>query len=211
MFAVGAAGNFTGNTATPGRVRQQHTIAPGKRQVRRQGGPFGAPFFLDHLDQQNLPALDDFLDFIIAPQRYRVPCLDLFGIVSAQGLDHGAVIVLGIGLFGSFGPFQGIGLGFFGYFFGQQGFPVGDGDLIIIGMDFAEGQKPVAVSTVIDKSSLQGRLDPGYFCQIDVASELSPGLNFNVEIFQVVSADDCNPSLLGVRSVDKHSFGRHKI
>ena len=40
-------------------------------------------------------------------------------------------------------------------FFVDQGLPVGDRDLIVIGMDFAEGEEAVPVSAVIDESGLQ--------------------------------------------------------
>ncbi len=54
--------------------------------------------------------------------------------------------------------------------FVDQRLPVGDGNLIVIGMNFAEGEKAVAVAAVIDKSGLQRRLDARHLRQIDVAS-----------------------------------------
>ncbi len=50
--------------AAPRGVWHQHAIAPGERKISRQGRAFAAAFFLDHLDQQNLAALDDFLDLV---------------------------------------------------------------------------------------------------------------------------------------------------
>ena len=36
------------------------------------------------------------------------------------------------------------------------------GDLVIIGVDLAEGQETVAVAAIVDKRRLQGRFDPGH-------------------------------------------------
>ena len=55
-------------------------------------------------------------------------------------------------------------------FFVDQRLPVGDRDLIVIGMDFAEGEEAVAVAAVIDERGLQRRLDARHFRQIDVAA-----------------------------------------
>jgi hypothetical protein len=40
-------------------------------------------------------------------------------------------------------------------FFVDQRLPVGDGDLVVIGMNFAESKKAVTVAAVIDKRGLQ--------------------------------------------------------
>ena len=53
----------------------------------------------------------------------------------------------------------------------QQGLPVGYRDLIIVGMDFAEGQEAVPVAAVVDERGLQGRFDAGDFGQVDVAAQ----------------------------------------
>ena len=42
-----------------------------------------------------------------------------------------------------------------GLLFFEQRFPVGDGNLIIVGVDFAKRQKTVPVSAIFDKRSLQ--------------------------------------------------------
>jgi len=46
-------------------------------------------------------------------------------------------------------------------FFGQQRVAVGLRNLIIVGMDFAEGQEAVAVSAIIDERRLKRRFDAG--------------------------------------------------
>jgi hypothetical protein len=52
-----------------------------------------------------------------------------------------------------FGLFLGLAVGAFVGL--DQGLTVGDRDLIIIGMDFAEGQKAVAVTAILDEGRLQ--------------------------------------------------------
>ena len=44
----------------------------------------------------------------------------------------------------------------------DQRLPVGNRDLVVIGMDFRERQEPVAVAAVLDKRRLERRLDPRY-------------------------------------------------
>ena len=44
--------------------------------------------------------------------------------------------------------------------------------MIIVGMDFAESEEPVAVAAVVDKGGLQRRFDPHHLGQINVAFDL---------------------------------------
>ena len=52
----------------------------------------------------------------------------------------------------------------------DQGLPVGDRDLVIVGMDFAEREETVTIAAVIDEGGLQRRLDARHLRQIDIAS-----------------------------------------
>jgi hypothetical protein len=54
----------------------------------------------------------------------------------------------------------------------EQGLAVLARDLVIIGVDFREGEEAVAVPAIIDERRLQRRLDPGYLGEIDVPLEL---------------------------------------
>eukprot|EP00658_Telonema_sp_P-2_P053025 TRINITY_DN41417_c0_g1_i1.p1 TRINITY_DN41417_c0_g1~~TRINITY_DN41417_c0_g1_i1.p1 ORF type:complete len:130 (-),score=12.12 TRINITY_DN41417_c0_g1_i1:44-433(-) len=47
-------------------------------------------------------------------------------------------------------------------------FAICDRDLVIVGMDFAEGEETMAVSAVIDESRLQGRFYTRHFREIDI-------------------------------------------
>ena len=54
-------------------------------------------------------------------------------------------------------------------FLAQERLPVGDRDLVIVGMDFREGEETVAVAAVIDEGRLQRRFDARHLGEIDVA------------------------------------------
>jgi hypothetical protein len=54
----------------------------------------------------------------------------------------------------------------------QQRLTVRHGNLVIVGMDFAEGQKTVTVPAIFDESSLEGGFDACHPRQIDVSLEL---------------------------------------
>src|SRR3981189_218404 len=54
----------------------------------------------------------------------------------------------------------------------DQRLPVGDGDLVVVGMDFAESEEAVAVAAVVDEGSLKRRLDARDLGEIDVTAKL---------------------------------------
>ena len=56
--------------------------------------------------------------------------------------------------------------------FRHQAFAVGHRDLIIVGMDFSEGEETVTVPTVIDKGCLKRGLNPDHFGQVNIAFDL---------------------------------------
>ncbi len=71
-------------------------------------------------------------------------------------------------LFGAQGGFLG---GRFGLF-GEQGLAVLLRDLVIVGVDFAEGRGSRGDCLEIDECRLQRRFDPGYLCKVDIAFDL---------------------------------------
>src|SRR5882757_3280393 len=73
---------------------------------------------------------------------------------------------------GAVGAVVGLGVGVarVALFLSEQGLPVGDRDLVIIGMDFRERQEAVAVAAVIDERRLQRRFNPGDFGEIDITA-----------------------------------------
>ena len=56
----------------------------------------------------------------------------------------------------------------------EQRLPVGDRDLVVVGMDFAEGEEAVAVAAILDEGGLQGRFDPRDLGEVDIAAQLPP-------------------------------------
>lgn len=92
--------------------------------------------------------------------------------------------------------FLGLGL--------QESLTVGEGNLIVIRVDFGEGQEAVAVAAVIDEGRLERRLDARDLGKVDIAADLLLVFGFEVEFFYAVPAYDDNPRLLSVRRVDKH-------
>ena len=59
-----------------------------------------------------------------------------------------------------FGRAQARFLGRMLRFLAQQGLAILFGNLVIIGMDFAEGQEAVAIAAIIDERRLKRRFDP---------------------------------------------------
>ena len=92
-------------------------------------------------------------------------------------------------------------------FLAQQGFAVGLGDLVIIGMDFAEGQEAVAIAAIIDERRLERRFYPGDLGEIDIAFELLVLSGFEVKLLDPVSFDDRDPGLFRVARIDQHAHG----
>src|SRR5262249_8984036 len=101
----------------------------------------------------------------------------------------------------------GLGRALSALLLGDQCLPVGDRDLIIVGMDFAEGQETVAVAAVIDQGSLQRRLDARHLGQIDIAAKLFTVGRLEVEFLYTVAAQNNHPGLLRVGGVDEHFVG----
>nr|WP_315772223.1 MULTISPECIES: hypothetical protein [unclassified Bradyrhizobium] len=89
----------------------------------------------------------------------------------------------------------------------DQSLPVGDRDLIIVRMDFAEGQEAVAVAAILDESGLQRGLNAGNLGQVDVAAELLALGRFEIKFLDAVAADDNDPGLFRVGSIDQHLVG----
>jgi hypothetical protein len=92
----------------------------------------------------------------------------------------------------------------------DQRLPVGDRDLVIIGMDFAESKKAMTVAAILDEGGLQRGFDPRDLGEIDVAAKLFALRGFEIKFFDAVAADHHDPGLFRVRGVDQHLVG-HEI
>ena len=89
----------------------------------------------------------------------------------------------------------------------EQRLPVAYRDLVIVGMDLGEGEEAVPVAAVVDERRLQRRFDPGDLGEVDIAAQLPLVGGFEVEFLNPAAAQDDDPSLLGMRRIDKHLVG----
>src|SRR5690606_12320561 len=96
-------------------------------------------------------------------------------------------------------------------FRGEERLPVGDRDLVVIGVNFGEGEETVAVSAIFHERGLQGGLHPGDPGEIDVSLELLLGLRFEIEFFDSVTADYDYSCFLRVRGVDQHLVRHYDV
>ena len=240
-LAVRCRIDLAADPAAMAGIGHQHAITAGQAEVSGQRRALVAAFFLDHLHQQHLAALDDVLDLVTTTQRQaaRAQIVGFLGLATALAaaataatlsitelavagvtfvfaigafmaagfaviiafvvfftfvvelvVDHAAFdgrnlmlvaivdfdhavfegirtvkVALAILVFVVFlvsGAQRGLFLGM-ARFFGEQGFAILFGDLVIVGVDFAEGQKAVAIAAEIDKGSLQRGFDPRDF------------------------------------------------
>ena len=117
------------------------------------------------------------------------------GVAVARAAAVGAVLALFFGL--AMGAFVGF----------DQRLPVGDRNLIIVRMDFAEGQKTVTVAAVLDEGRLQRRLYARDLGEIDIAAQLFALGGLEIKLFDAIAADHDNPGLFRVGSIDQHFVG----
>jgi hypothetical protein len=107
----------------------------------------------------------------------------------------GAVLGLFLGL--AMGAFVGL----------DQRLAVGDRDLIIVRMDFAEGEEAVTVTAIFDEGRLQRRLYARDLGEVDVAAQLLALRGFEIKLFDAVAADHNDTGLFRVGGVDQHFVG----
>ena len=89
----------------------------------------------------------------------------------------------------------------------DQRLTVGDRDLVIVGMDFAESQEAVAIAAIFDERGLQRWLYACDLGQIDIAAQLLALGGFEIKFLDAIAADDHHPGLLRMGRVDKHLVG----
>ena len=98
-LAVAGAGDLARNAAATRRVRHQHRIAAGKRQIGGEGRTLVAALFLDDLNEQDLAALDDFLDLVLTAHRFAAVAHFFECILGADRFDLVVVRMRGLHLF----------------------------------------------------------------------------------------------------------------
>ncbi|GAA10146.1 hypothetical protein ATPR_3150 [Acetobacter tropicalis NBRC 101654] len=226
--------NLAGNPAATQRVGHQHTIAASQRDISGKSCTLIAAFFLDHLNQQHLAAADDFLNTVVAHEAGN-PLLDqcfFAGIGFTADIIRGLAAAIGAG--SVFVPFGGgfgfrvfglvrlrqirFGVGLIGpvvgiiqqgFFFGLQGeqlFTVGNRNLVVVRVDFAKGQKTMAVAAIFNKGGLKAGLYANNAGKVDVSFELLFCSRFNIIIFKSVSIHNDNARFFRVRRIDQHTL-----
>jgi hypothetical protein len=89
----------------------------------------------------------------------------------------------------------------------DQGLTVGNRDLIVVGMDFAEGQEAVAVAAIFDEGRLQRWFYPRDLGEVDIAAQLLTLGGFKIKFFDTIAADHDDPGLFRVGGIDQHLVG----
>ena len=107
----------------------------------------------------------------------------------------GAVLALFLGL--AVGALVGL----------DQRLTVGDRDLIVVRVDFAERQEAVAVAAIFDERRLQRRFYARDLGEIDIAAELLALGGLEIKFFDAIAADHNDPGLFRVGGVDQHLVG----
>src|SRR5260221_4688334 len=130
--------------------------------------------------------------------------LDAFAIAAAAGIAMARTATMAAG--GAvFALFLGLAMGALVGF--DQRLTVGDGDLVIVGMDFAEGEEAVAIAAIFDKGCLQRRLYPRDLGEVDIAAQLVALGGLEIKFFDTIAADHDNPGLFRVGGIDQHLVG----
>ena len=89
----------------------------------------------------------------------------------------------------------------------DQRLTIGDRDLVIVGMDFAEGEEAVAIAAIFDEGRLQRRFDPRDLGEIDIAAKLLALRGLEIKLFDAIAADHNDPGLFRVGGIDQHFVG----
>jgi GAF domain-containing protein len=89
----------------------------------------------------------------------------------------------------------------------DQRLAIGDRDLIIVRMDFAEGQKAVAVAAIFNEGGLQGGLYARDLGEIDIPTQLFALGGLEIKLFDSIAADHNDPGLFRVGGIDQHFVG----
>jgi hypothetical protein len=117
------------------------------------------------------------------------------GAVARAAAAVGTVLALFLGLA------VGLLLGF------DQRLPVGNRDLVVIGMDFAEGEEAVAVAAIFNESGLERGFDPCDLGEVDIPAQLLALRGLEIKLFDAIAADHDDPGLFRVGGIDQHLVG----
>ncbi|WP_283807935.1 hypothetical protein [Bradyrhizobium macuxiense] len=117
------------------------------------------------------------------------------GIAVARTAAVAAVLVFFLGLA------MGALIGF------DQRLTVGNRDLVVVGMDFAEGEEAVTVTAIFNEGGLQRRLYARDLGEIDIAAQLLALGSLEIKFFDAIATDHNDPGLFRVGGIDQHLVG----
>ncbi|WP_283809854.1 hypothetical protein [Bradyrhizobium sp. MOS003] len=155
--------------------------------VRRAFGEQGLA--LDRLGRRGIGAFND-----VAADAFAMTASAGVAVARAAAAV-GAVLALFLGL--AMGLFLGL----------DQRLPVCDRDLIIVWMDFAEGEEAVAVAAIFDEGGLERGFDPCDLGEVDIPAQLLALRGLEIKLFDAIAADHDDPGLLRVGGIDQHLVG----
>ena len=89
----------------------------------------------------------------------------------------------------------------------DQGLTVGDRDLVVVGMNFAEGQEAVTIAAILDEGGLQRRLYARDLGEIDIAAQLLALGRLEIKFLDAIAADHDHPGLFRMGRIDQHFVG----
>ena len=84
----------------------------------------------------------------------------------------------------------------------DQGLTVGNGDLVIVRVDFAEGEEAMPVAAILDESCLERRFNPRDLGEIDIAAQLFALGGLEIKLFDTIAAHNDDPGLFRVGGID---------
>jgi len=152
------------------------------------------------------------MSFAAVVMRLMIVRLVTVAVIRAGSLDHAALHAIALAATACVAVARAAAVGtIFGFFLGlamgaligfDQRLTIGDRDLIIVGMDFAEGQEAMAVAAIFDEGRLQRRLYARDLGEIDVSTKLFALGGLEVKLFDTIAADHNDPGLFRVGGVD---------
>jgi hypothetical protein len=160
-----------------------------------------------------------FMDVCFAAVLTRLMIVRLVAVtmIRAGSLDYGALHAVALAATAGVAVARAAAVGaIFGFLLGlamgaligfDQRLTIGDRDLIIVGMDFAESQEAMAVAAIFDEGGLQRRLYARHLGEVDVSAKLFALGGLEVKLFDSIAADHNDPGLFRVGGIDQHFVG----
>src|SRR5690606_18982472 len=216
---VGDIGDLARDAAAPQRVRHEDAVAAGQRNIAGQRCALVAALLLGDLHQDDLTALDDFLDLVVTAQA-RPGARRVLVLLAADRLDRRILVAILVVRIAA--GFRGSAVRAVGavrtvpvrvvavilvVIVREQALAVGDRDPVIIGVDVVERQETVPVAAILDEGGLERRLHPRDLAEIDIALEALTRGRVVVEIVYAITIEYDDARFFRLRRIDQHTLG----